>query len=162
NPCGVAIADNLVDAYRRAFATDPTSAFGGIIAFDRALDAITASALLQQFVEVVIAPGITEAAQATLSAKANLRVLDIPLEPGANELDLKRIGGGVLVQTPDLRNVDVADLKVVTKVPPTPAQLADMLFVWRVAKFVKSNAVVFARDGATLAVGAGQMSRVDS
>ena len=162
NPCGVAIADDLVSAYQRAFATDKTSAFGGIIAFNRELDAGTAEAVLQQFVEVVIAPRVAEAARARLSTKANVRVLEVSLEPGANDFDLKRIGGGLLVQTPDVRNVDATELTVPTKVRPSPAQLADLLFTWRVAKFVKSNAIVFGSGGRTLGVGAGQMSRVDS
>jgi phosphoribosylaminoimidazolecarboxamide formyltransferase/IMP cyclohydrolase len=162
NPCGVAIADDLVTAYQRAFATDPTSAFGGIIAFNRELDGATAEAVLQQFVEVIIAPDFAQATKSKLSAKSNVRVLEVPLEPGANELDLKRIGGGLLVQTPDVRNVDATELTVVTKTRPTPAQLADLLFAWRVAKFVKSNAIVFCNGGMTLGVGAGQMSRVDS
>ena len=162
NPCGAAIADDLAAAYQRAFATDPTSAFGGIIAFNRELDTTAAEAILQQFVEVVIAPRVGDAALNKLSAKANVRVLEVPLEAGANELDLKRIGGGLLVQTPDVRNVDATELQVVTKLRPTPAQLADLLFAWRVAKFVKSNAIVFCASGMTLGVGAGQMSRVDS
>jgi phosphoribosylaminoimidazolecarboxamide formyltransferase/IMP cyclohydrolase len=162
NPCGVAIADDLAAAYRRAFATDPTSAFGGIIAFNRELDATAAEAILQQFVEVVIAPRIGDAALNKLSAKPNVRILEVPFEPGANELDLKRIGGGLLVQSPDVRNVDATELRVVTKLRPTLAQLADLLFAWRVAKFVKSNAIVFCHSGMTLGVGAGQMSRVDS
>jgi phosphoribosylaminoimidazolecarboxamide formyltransferase/IMP cyclohydrolase len=162
NPCGVAVADDLLIAYQRAFATDPTSAFGGIIAFNRELDAGAAEAVLQQFVEVIIAPRIADAARAKLAVKANVRVLEVPLHPGANAFDLKRIGGGVLVQTPDVRNVAAAELRVVTRQQPAPAQLADLLFAWRVAKFVKSNAIVFGKDGTTLGVGAGQMSRVDS
>jgi phosphoribosylaminoimidazolecarboxamide formyltransferase/IMP cyclohydrolase len=162
NPCGVAVADDLLTAYQRAFATDPTSAFGGIIAFNRELDAGAAEAVLQQFVEVVIAPRITDAARTRFSAKANVRLLEVPLQSGANGLDLKRIGGGMLVQTPDLRNVAAAELAVVTRLQPAQQQLADLLFAWRVAKFVKSNAIVFGKDGSTLGVGAGQMSRVDS
>ena len=162
NPCGVAIADDLATAYRRAFATDPNSAFGGIIAFNRELDAVTAEAVLQQFVEVIIAPHVTPEARSKLAAKTNVRVLEVPLEPGTNPLDLKRIGGGVLAQTPDVRNVDAAELTIVTKLPPTATQLMDLLFAWRVAKYVKSNAIVFCGGGMTLGVGAGQMSRVDS
>jgi phosphoribosylaminoimidazolecarboxamide formyltransferase/IMP cyclohydrolase len=162
NPCGVAIADDLATAYQRAFATDPTSAFGGIIAFNRELDAVTAEAVLQQFVEVIIAPHVSPEARSKLATKTNVRVLEVPLEPGANALDLKRIGGGVLAQTPDVRNVDATELTVVTKLRPTATQLMDLLFAWRVAKYVKSNAIVFCGGGMTLGVGAGQMSRVDS
>ena len=162
NPCGVATAADLLGAYKRAFATDPTSAFGGIIAFNRELDAGAAEAVSSQFVEVVIAPAVSEGARKVFAAKQNVRVLEVPLQPGENALDLKRVGGGLLVQTPDTRNVAPAELRVVTRLAPTPAQLADMLFAWRVAKFVKSNAIVFCRDGATVGVGAGQMSRVDS
>jgi phosphoribosylaminoimidazolecarboxamide formyltransferase/IMP cyclohydrolase len=162
NPCGVAIAANPLVAYRRAFSTDPTSAFGGIIAFNREVDAATAQAVTGQFVEVVIAPAVSAEARALLQAKQNIRVLLVPLEPGENRYDFKRVGGGVLVQTPDLRNVVAGELKVVTRVQPDAAQLADLLFAWRVAKFVKSNAIVFCREGMTVGVGAGQMSRVDS
>jgi phosphoribosylaminoimidazolecarboxamide formyltransferase/IMP cyclohydrolase len=162
NPCGVAIAGDLKTAYERAYATDSTSAFGGIIAFNRELDEGAAEALLQQFVEVVIAPQVSPTARARLAAKSNVRVLEVPLEAGTNAFDLKRISGGVLVQTPDHRNVAASELAVVSKVLPTPAQQADLLFAWRVAKFVKSNAIVFCGGGMTLGVGAGQMSRVDS
>jgi phosphoribosylaminoimidazolecarboxamide formyltransferase/IMP cyclohydrolase len=162
NPCGVATAGNALDAYRRAFSTDPTSAFGGIIAFNREVDAQTAQAVSQQFVEVVIAPSVSEAARAVLQGKQNVRVLLVPLQPGENRYDLKRVGGGLLVQTPDLLNVTRAQLKVVTRVQPDERQLDDLLFAWRVAKFVKSNAIVFCKDGMTVGVGAGQMSRVDS
>ena len=162
NPCGVAIAATALDAYRLAYATDPTSAFGGIIAFNRELDAATAQAVSAQFVEVLIAPSVSAEARALLARKENVRVLEIPLVPGANAYDYKRIGGGLLVQTPDSFNVSAGELKVVTKVKPTPQQQHDLLFAWRVAKFVKSNAIVFAGGGQTLGVGAGQMSRVDS
>ena len=162
NPCGVAIGDGASDAYRKAFATDPTSAFGGIIAFNRELDAAVAEALAQQFVEVVIAPSVAEAALAALGQKANIRVLAAPLERATQTWDMKRVGGGLLVQTPDSRNVNAADLKTVTRAKPTAEQLDDLLFAWRVAKFVKSNAIVFCGGGRTLGVGAGQMSRVDS
>ena len=162
NPCGAAIAPSLAQAYRKAFATDPTSAFGGIIAFNRELDGEAARALAQQFVEVVVAPGMTADAAAALAGKANVRVLEVPLARGANELDLKRVGGGLLVQTPDAAGVSAAQLKTVTRAKPTEAQSADLLFAWRVAKFVKSNAIVFCGAGGTLGVGAGQMSRVDS
>ncbi len=162
NPCGVAIAANALDAYRLAFATDPTSAFGGIIAFNRELDAATAAAVAEQFVEVLIAPQISPPARAVLARKENVRVLEVPLAPGANEFELKRVGGGLLVQSPDDFNISATDLKSVTKVQPTKAQQEDLLFAWRVAKFVKSNAIVFCGGGRTLGVGAGQMSRVDS
>jgi phosphoribosylaminoimidazolecarboxamide formyltransferase/IMP cyclohydrolase len=162
NPCGAAVADTSLAAYRLAFATDPTSAFGGIIAFNRALDETAAEAVIQQFVEVILAPEVTPAAQQVLARKANIRVLTVPLANGSNTCDLKRVGGGLLAQTPDNFNVTVGQLKVVTKVQPTPQQLNDLLFAWRVAKFVKSNAIVFCANGQTLGVGAGQMSRVDS
>jgi len=162
NPCGAAVAGNLVEAYRNAFATDPTSAFGGIIAFNRELDGTAAQAVTQQFVEVVIAPGYTREAAQALAGKTNVRVLEVSLAPGVNDFDLKRVGGGLLVQTPDAATVGAADLKVVTRVKPTAAQTADLLFAWRVAKHVKSNAIVFCGGGRTLGVGAGQMSRVDS
>ncbi len=162
NPCGVAQGADLLTAYQHAFQTDPTSAFGGIIAFNRALDGAAAEAVAKQFVEVVIAPEITAAASAVLAGKQNVRVLAVPTGGAVQRYDLKRVGGGVLVQTPDSRNVTPADLKVVSRRSPTPAEVEDLLFAWRVAKFVKSNAIVFARGGMTLGVGAGQMSRVDS
>ena len=162
NPCGVAVADTIQDAYLRAFATDPTSAFGGIIAFNRTLNADTAAAALKQFVEVIIAPGITNEAKSLLAQKNNIRVLILPLEHGSNAYDLKRIGGGLLVQTPDNFHLERSDLNVVTHKKPTEQQLDDLLFAWRVAKFVKSNTIVFCRNKQTLGIGAGQMSRVDS
>ena len=162
NPCGVAVADTPLEAYKLAFATDPTSAFGGIIAFNRELDADAAEAVINQFVEVVIAPQLTVEAQQVLARKTNVRVLTVPLETGSNTYDFKRVSGGLLAQTPDSLNVTAAQLKVVTKIQPTPQQLRDLLFAWRVAKFVKSNAIVFCAKGQTLGVGAGQMSRVDS
>lgn len=162
NPCGVATAADVAAAYDKAFATDPTSAFGGIIAVNRPLDAATAQAISKQFVEVIIAPKIASDALAVFAQKVNIRVLEVPLAPGANAFDIKRVGGGVLVQTPDGMNVAPAQLKIVTRLKPTDAQLADLLFAWRVAKFVKSNAIVFCSNGQTLGVGAGQMSRVDS
>jgi len=162
NPCGVAVAADPLAAYRLAFATDPTSAFGGIIAFNRELDAATAAAVAEQFVEVLIAPQVGAAARAVLTKKENVRVLEVPLAPGANAYEMKRVGGGLLVQTADNFSVSAADLKVVTKVKPTPQQQDDLLFAWRVAKFVKSNAIVFCGNGRTLGVGAGQMSRIDS
>ncbi len=162
NPCGVAVAADLLTAYKRAFSTDPTSAFGGIIAFNRELDAAAAEVVIRQFVELVVAPKVSAQAMALLAPKPNLRVLEVPLEHGVNEFDTKRVGGGLLVQTPDALNVPASSLKSVTRVKPTEAQLKDLLFAWRVAKFVKSNAIVFCKDGVTVGVGAGQMSRVDS
>jgi phosphoribosylaminoimidazolecarboxamide formyltransferase/IMP cyclohydrolase len=162
NPCGVAVAERLLDAYRKAFATDPTSAFGGILAFNRALDRATADALGGQFAEVVIAPRIEPQAKESLAARPNVRVLEIPIAHGANARDLKRVGGGLLVQSTDAKELERAEARVVTKKAPTEAQWKDLLFAWRVAKYVKSNAIVFCRDGATVGVGAGQMSRVDS
>jgi phosphoribosylaminoimidazolecarboxamide formyltransferase/IMP cyclohydrolase len=154
----------LLEAYRRAFATDPTSAFGGIIAFNREVDAATVEAVSAQFVEVLIAPGYCADALPAIARKPNVRVLEIsPTEAArAERWDCKRVGGGMLVQTADRRDVTADELKVVTRRAPTPAQLADLVFAWRVAKFVKSNAIVFCADGRTLGVGAGQMSRVDS
>lgn len=162
NPCGVAVADTPLAAYQLALGTDPTSAFGGIIAFNRVLDGATAEAVIKQFVEVIIAPELSDEAKQILAGKTNVRVLTLPLQAGGNAFDFKRVGGGLLVQTPDNLNVTGAQLKVVTKVQPTPQQLQDLLFAWRVAKFVKSNAIVYCANGRTLGVGAGQMSRVDS
>jgi phosphoribosylaminoimidazolecarboxamide formyltransferase/IMP cyclohydrolase len=162
NPCGVAVADTPLAAYKLAFATDPTSAFGGIIAFNRTLDEAAAEAIVQQFVEVILAPEVDSEARQVLARKPNIRVLAVPLENGSNRYDLKSVGGGVLVQTPDNLNITADQLKVVTKARPTSQQLDDLLFAWRVAKFVKSNAIVFCASGQTLGVGAGQMSRVDS
>ncbi len=162
NPCGAAVGATPLEAYRKAFATDPTSAFGGIIAFNRELDAPTAEAVVQQFVEVVIAPRVADATAAVLAQKSNIRVLAVPLAAGGNAFDVKRVGGGLLVQTPDSLNVSAPQLRVVTQLKPTASQLDDLLFAWRVAKFVKSNAIVFCGNGQTLGVGAGQMSRVDS
>ena len=162
NPCGVAVADTALHAYQLAFATDTTSAFGGIIAFNRELDAETVEAVSAQFLEVLIAPSYTEDALALIAKKANVRVLRVPVAAGANAFDLKRVGGGLLVQTPDTLRVPASSLKVVSQRQPTAAELRDLLFTWQVAKFVKSNAIVFAKDGRTLGIGAGQMSRVDS
>lgn len=162
NPCGAAVGADLPEAYRKAFATDPTSAFGGIIAFNRAIDAKTAELVAGQFVEVVLAPAVARDAQAVFAQKANIRVLEVPLAAAANAYDFKRVGGGVLVQTPDSMNVTRDQMRVVTKQQPTAKQFDDLLFAWRVAKFVKSNAIVFCGNGQTLGVGAGQMSRVDS
>jgi phosphoribosylaminoimidazolecarboxamide formyltransferase/IMP cyclohydrolase len=162
NPCGVALGQTLTEAYRRAFSTDPTSAFGGIIAFNRELDAAAAEAVAQQFVEVVIAPAVSAAARAVLAAKANVRVLEVPFAAGTQAFDFKRVGGGLLVQSPDDRNLRPEELRVVTRAQPTAGQLQDLMFAWRVAKYVKSNAIVFCREAMTVGVGAGQMSRVDS
>ncbi|RPE75796.1 bifunctional phosphoribosylaminoimidazolecarboxamide formyltransferase/IMP cyclohydrolase [Vulcaniibacterium tengchongense] len=164
NPCGVAIGAACGDAYELAYATDPTSAFGGIIAFNTRLDAATAKAILErQFVEVLIAPDYDEGALEAARKKANVRVLRIPLAPPSKGfIDTKRVGSGLLMQTADDRVVTRDELKVVTRLAPTDAQLDDLLFAWRVAKFVKSNAIVYARDGRTIGVGAGQMSRVVS
>jgi phosphoribosylaminoimidazolecarboxamide formyltransferase/IMP cyclohydrolase len=167
NPCGVALGADAVQAYRKALQTDPTSAFGGILAFNRPIDAAVADAVAaaKQFVEVAIAPAVTPEARAIFAAKANLRLLEVPLPAsgtGSNALDFKRVGGGLLVQTADNRNLGADELRVVTERAPSPQQLDDLLFAWKVAKFVKSNAIVFAHGAMTLGVGAGQMSRVDS
>jgi phosphoribosylaminoimidazolecarboxamide formyltransferase/IMP cyclohydrolase len=163
NPCGVAYGETLLHAYERAFATDPESAFGGIIAFNDELDGETAEAIVQrQFVEVIIAPTVTAQAAAAVAAKKNVRLLACrawDLEP-APYLDFKRVLGGLLVQDADLALTD--ELKVVTRRGPSEQEMKDLLFGWRVAKFVKSNAIVYARDGQTIGVGAGQMSRVNS
>ncbi|MDB5808512.1 MAG: bifunctional phosphoribosylaminoimidazolecarboxamide formyltransferase/inosine monophosphate, partial [Betaproteobacteria bacterium] len=137
-------------------------AFGGILAFNRELDADTAAAVAEQFVEVLIAPRLADAARAALAKKENVRVLEVPLAAGGNPFEMKRVGGGLLVQSPDDFSITAADLKIVTKKKPSPGQEQDLLFAWRVAKFVKSNAIVFCGGGRTLGVGAGQMSRVDS
>ena len=160
NPCGVAIADSPLAAYRNAFLTDPTSAFGGIIAFNRPVDGAAAEAVAKQFVEVVIAPAYDEDARRVFRAKQNVRLLQIDVAREQNRLDMKRVGGGLLVQTAD--DYDVAELRIVTKRDPTKAEMNDLIFAFRVAKFVKSNAIVFCGNGMTLGVGAGQMSRVDS
>ena len=162
NPCGVAIGLNAIDAYSKALKTDPTSAFGGIIAFNGVLDGAAAEAVAKQFVEVVIATGYDARARAVFAAKQNVRLLAVPMDQGANRYDMKRVGGGLLVQSADTKNVQQAELKVVTKRAPAVAEMADLMFAWRVAKFVKSNAIVFCGGGMTLGVGAGQMSRVDS
>ncbi|TAK37627.1 MAG: bifunctional phosphoribosylaminoimidazolecarboxamide formyltransferase/IMP cyclohydrolase [Lysobacteraceae bacterium] len=163
NPCGVAEAASVGDAYEAAYATDPTSAFGGIIAFNQPLDGATAKSILdRQFVEVLIAPDYADEALAYARKKANVRVLRIPHGEGRNNFDVKRVGSGLLMQTSDLREVTRDELKVVTRRAPTDAELDDLLFAWRVAKFVKSNAIVYAKDRRTVGVGAGQMSRVYS
>jgi len=162
NPCGVAIGEQLLTAYQKAFKTDPVSAFGGILAFNRALDRATVEAIGQQFAEVIIAPRVEPEARELLAAKQNLRVLEVPISYAAQPHDYKRVGGGLLVQSTDAARLAREDLKVVSKKAPSEAQWADLLFAWRVAKYVKSNAIVFCGGGMTLGVGAGQMSRVDS
>jgi phosphoribosylaminoimidazolecarboxamide formyltransferase/IMP cyclohydrolase len=164
NPCGVAVGVAPGDAYELAYATDPTSAFGGIIAFNVKLDAATARAILdRQFVEVLIAPDYDAGALEYAKKKANVRVLRIPMaKPSPGFIDTRRVGSGLLMQTADDRVVTRDDLKVATKLAPTEAQFADLLFAWKVAKFVKSNAIVYAKDQRTIGVGAGQMSRVYS
>ncbi|HIN59127.1 MAG TPA: bifunctional phosphoribosylaminoimidazolecarboxamide formyltransferase/IMP cyclohydrolase, partial [Gammaproteobacteria bacterium] len=165
NPCGVASADNTLQAYERAFATDPTSAFGGIIAFNRALDENTATAILdRQFVEVIIAPSITLEARTRLSEKENIRVLESgPTDSRTfNHLSLRRVSGGLLVQTQDLGTIAETDLRFMTQRTANAEELRDLRFAWRVAKFVKSNAIVYAANQQTIGIGAGQMSRVYS
>ena len=164
NPCGVAVNDSILEAYDRAFKTDPTSAFGGIIAFNRELDADTAEAIIsRQFVEVIIAPSVSAEAAQIVSAKQNVRLLECGQWTNkTSQPDIKRVNGGLLVQDRDQGMVEMADLKVVSKVQPTEAQMKDLMFCWKVAKFVKSNAIVYANDGMTVGVGAGQMSRVYS
>ena len=185
NPCGVALGVSALEAYNKAFQTDPTSAFGGIIAFNQTVDGAAAEAISKQFVEALIAPDYSAEALAVFKAKANVRVLKIAL-PAAltpnslplagerdadslreasthrNAMDSKRVGSGLLLQTADNHEISASDLKIVTQKKPTPEQLQDLLFAWRVAKYVKSNAIVFCGNGMTLGVGAGQMSRVDS
>jgi phosphoribosylaminoimidazolecarboxamide formyltransferase / IMP cyclohydrolase len=170
NPCGVAVGDGPLQAYQKAFQTDPTSAFGGIIALNRPLDGAAAEAISKQFVEVLMAPGYSPEALAVFKAKANVRVLQIDLPPGGptaweqglNLSDVKRVGSGLLIQSADNHVLQREDLKVVTTLQPTPQQIDDLMFAWKVAKFVKSNAIVFCKDGMTMGVGAGQMSRLDS
>jgi phosphoribosylaminoimidazolecarboxamide formyltransferase / IMP cyclohydrolase len=170
NPCGVALGADALEAYSKAFKTDPTSAFGGIIAFNRPVDLAAAQAVSKQFVEVLMAPAYTPEALELFKAKANVRVLQIELPPGGlsaweqgrNAQDVKRVGSGLLIQSADNHELTLADLKVVTKAQPTEQQLQDLLFAWKVAKYVKSNAIVFCAGGMTMGVGAGQMSRLDS
>lgn len=164
NPCGVALGKDILEAYDRAYQTDPTSAFGGIIAFNRELDATTAQAIIdRQFVEVIIAPSVSEAAQDVVKAKKNVRLLACgQWNERQPRLDYKRVNGGLLVQDADLGMVDLADLKVVSKRQPTEQELKDLLFCWKVAKYVKSNAIVYAKNNQTIGIGAGQMSRVYS
>ena len=167
NPCGVALGASSAEAYAKALKTDPTSAFGGIIAFNAEVDLACAQHVAKQFVEVLIAPAFTPEALAVFTAKANVRVLQIDLPPagtdaGGGRNDSKRVGSGLLMQTADRHELAEADLHVVTTLRPTPKQTRELLFAWKVAKFVKSNAIVFCADGMTLGVGAGQMSRLDS
>jgi phosphoribosylaminoimidazolecarboxamide formyltransferase/IMP cyclohydrolase len=164
NPCGVAVAGRIADAYEHAYRTDPTSAFGGIIAFNRTLDADTAAMIVErQFVEVIVAPDVDAAALPVLAGKPNIRVLSCSGWSAASTgLDYKRVGGGLLVQDRDVGEISVDDVKVVSRRRPDERQLADLLFAWKVVKFVKSNAIVYARDGMTIGIGAGQMSRVYS
>jgi len=170
NPCGVAVGKDALEAYSKAFKTDPTSAFGGIIALNCTLDEAAAQQISKQFVEVLMAPAFTPAALEVFKTKVNVRILQIDLPPGGdtawkqgrNLMDVKRVGSGLLMQTADNHELALADLKVVSKLQPTPAQLQDLLFAWKVAKYVKSNAIVFCGGGMTLGVGAGQMSRIDS
>lgn len=162
NPCGVAVGANALEAYQKAFKTDPSSAFGGIIALNTLCDGAAAEAISKQFVEVLIAPSFSEEARAIFAAKQNVRLLEIPLGAAFNTFDFKRVGGGLLVQSPDAKNVLENEMRVVSKRLPTPSEMHDMMFAWRVAKFVKSNAIVYCANGMTLGIGAGQMSRVDS
>jgi len=164
NPCGTAEQTTLREAYLKALACDPVSAFGGVLAFNRVVDAATAEEVAKLFAECIAAPGFDEKSKGIFAAKKNLRLLELPpggLEP-ERELQLKRILGGMLVQQPDLGEIQESELRTVTKRAPTAEELHTMRFAWKVAKHVKSNAIVFAKDGATLGVGAGQMSRVDS
>lgn len=164
NPCGVAMGVAPGDAYELAYATDPTSAFGGILAFNTKLDAATCKAILdRQFVEVLIAPDYEDGALEYAKLKANVRVLRIPMAPrSAGFIDIKRVGSGLLMQSADDREVSRDELKVMSKLAPTDKQMTDLLFAWRVAKYVKSNAIVYAKDNRTIGIGAGQMSRVVS
>jgi phosphoribosylaminoimidazolecarboxamide formyltransferase/IMP cyclohydrolase len=160
NPAGVGLAGTAEEAYRKALATDPTSAFGGIVAFNRTVDAAAARALIEIFTEVVVAPDYESTTLDVLRTKKNLRVLRAAR--GASELEFKQISGGMLIQTPDTHKLKREDLKVVSSRPPTDQEIDSLLFAWTVCKHTKSNAIVYARDGQTVGVGAGQMSRVDS
>ena len=170
NPCGVAMGQDAHEAYAKAFQTDPTSAFGGIIAFNRAVDKAAAEAVVKQFVEVLMAPDFTAEALEIFQPKVNVRLMKIAMpaggasawDQGRNAMDAKRVGSGLLLQTADNHELALADLKVVTVKQPTPEELQDLLFAWKVAKYVKSNAIVFCKNGMTMGVGAGQMSRLDS
>jgi phosphoribosylaminoimidazolecarboxamide formyltransferase / IMP cyclohydrolase len=172
NPCGVALGADGLEAYSKAFQTDPTSAFGGIIALNCTLDERAALQISKQFVEVLMAPDFTPEALEVFKSKVNVRILKIALPvkgqgssawaQGRNAQDIKRVGSGLLIQTADNHALSLSDLKIVSKLQPTPQQLQDLLFAWTVAKYVKSNAIVFCKDGMTMGVGAGQMSRLDS
>ena len=162
NPCGVGSSKDLLDAYKKAFLTDPTSAFGGIIACNTLLDKNTASQIITQFVEVVIAPSYEAESLKIFESKPNIRLLEVTLDNNFNAFELKKIGGGLLVQSPDNFNIDINHCKIVSKLKPNQEQMDDMLFAWRIAKYVKSNAIVFCKNNRTLGIGAGQMSRVDS
>lgn len=165
NPCGVAVANDLLPAYENAYKTDPVSAFGGIIAFNRELDANTAAQIVErQFVEVLLAPKVHTDALKVLSSKPNIRVMQVDTSPSDNQLRpvYQSVNGGMLVQQCDAEVVSAGDLKVATKLAPTDSQIRDLLFAWQVVQFVKSNAIVFCKDGATIGIGAGQMSRVYS
>jgi len=165
NPCGAASRTTLAAAYEAAYRTDPTSAYGGIIAVNRELDAATASAVLaRQFVEVLAAPGVSAAARKLISAKPNIRVLELAdlTAPHGSTREYKSVAGGLLAQTPDNGSVSIEDLKVVSQRTPSAAELTDLMFAWQICRFVKSNAIVFARARATIGVGAGQMSRIHS
>jgi phosphoribosylaminoimidazolecarboxamide formyltransferase / IMP cyclohydrolase len=170
NPCGVAVGAHALEAYSKAFQTDPTSAFGGIIALNCELDEAAAQQIAKQFVEVLMAPSFTPAALEVFKTKVNVRILQIDLpkggatawDQGRNLMDMKRIGSGILLQTADNHELALSDLKVVTTKQPTAEELNDLLFAWKVAKYVKSNAIVFCKGGMTMGVGAGQMSRLDS
>ena len=162
NPCGAAEQGNLRDAYLQALACDPVSAFGGVLAFNRPLDAGAAEEVAKLFVECIVAPGYEPAALQKFASKKNLRLLEMPPEVAPEELELKRISGGVLVQEPDRHELSESELRTVTERTPTDAELRALLFAWKVSKHVKSNAIVFAREGQTSGIGAGQMSRVDS
>jgi len=163
NPCGAAVGESCGAAYDLAFATDPTSAFGGIIAFNRTLDAATAQAIIdRQFVEVLIATGYEPDALAALQARQNVRVLEIAGGAPTPQRESKRVGSGLLIQTSDLKPITPQDCRVVTRLAPTDAQWRDLMFAWKIARMVKSNAIVYAAGGRTVGIGAGQMSRVDS
>lgn len=163
NPCGVATAQDAPTAYERAFATDSTSAFGGIIAFNCPVDAALAEKICgNQFMEVLMAPEFSADALAVTAGKKNVRVLAVPADAGANRYELKRVGGGLLVQTPDIRRLTREEVQIVSRRQPTEAEIRDLLFLWKVVRFVKSNAVIFGKNGQTYGIGAGQMSRVDS
>lgn len=162
NPCGVALGTDALDCYTRAFASDPVSSFGGIIAFNTLVDEKVAEAVSKQFVEVLIAPKYSDKAKELLTKKGNVRVLEIKLDNKVNRLDFKRIGGGLLVQTPEQKALDSNELKVVSQLKPNEQMLKDLEFAWSVARFVKSNAIVLAKNGQTIGIGAGQMSRIDS